>query len=73
MNLHDFRDEFFAVNKETESLEEVMDFVVGGFPMLQGNANQMQFKHFGKQVEAKKIQENIHSTMKRLKERTNLN
>ncbi len=72
MDLHKFRDNIFTINKETKSLEEVMDFVVGKFPMLQGAANQMQFRHFGKQVKVKEINENIHFTMKRLREKTGL-
>lgn len=72
MELHDFRDNLFSVNKDTNSLDAVMDCVVGKFPQLQGFSTQQQFRHFGKQVNIDEIQNNVSATMKRLRVKTKL-
>lgn len=72
MELHDFRNGIFKVNKDTRNLEAVMDYVVGQFPMLQGSSNHRQFEYFGKQVNVKDINENIKNVMKILREKTDL-
>lgn len=66
--LHDFRNEIFKINKESEGdSEKIMDYVVGKFPMLQGSSTHRVFEELGTiEVDTKVIAKTVNDLNKRL-------
>lgn len=69
MELHEFRDGIFNVNKESKNLDEVMDYVISKFPQLQGTANQRVFEELGKKVDMLTSGKDVNDTIDILKKK----
>lgn len=66
MEFHEHRNQLLQINKDTKSLDSVIDHIIMQFPQLQGTKNQKVFEQLGKIVNSSENSKDVDNVLKNL-------